>query len=126
MRGESMARPSHKELSGKLSAALQCVHDNRIILVEPAIIVADAIALGYSIRNELQAVLLDLLNGTGPGHYTGRRPPEKSYDTRIHDLELWAFSVDCPRFETRVYYKFSLHNNCFYLVSLHTCRSQEE
>jgi len=119
-------RPSHKELRGKLQAAQSVVHDNRIILVEPGVIVADAMGLGYSIRHELQLVLLDLLNNTGPENYAGHRPPQRSYEKCIHNLDLWAFSVTCPRFDPRVYYKFSLHNECFYLVSLHACTSTGE
>lgn len=116
-----MARPTHKELTGKLKIALQCVHANRIFLVEPAVIAADAIELDYSLR-ELQAVLLDLLNCTGPEHYAGNRPPAKSYETCIKSLELWAFSVTCPRFAPCIYYKFALHNDGFFLVSLHPTR----
>ena len=121
-----MKRPSHRELSGKLQAALQLVHTNRIILVEPTVIVADAMGLGYSVRDELQAVLIDLLNATSPDHYAGGHPPEQSYETRIRNLELWAFSVESPRFACRIYYKFSLRGELFYLVSLHLCRSQGE
>ena len=121
-----MSRPSHKELTRKIQTALQSVHANRILLVEPEVILADAIDLGYSVRDELQATLIDLLNITCPDHYAGGHPPVQSYETRIRDLELWAFSVECPRFETRVYYMFALRNDYFYLVSLHFCRSQEE
>lgn len=85
-------------MNNKLHAALSAVHDNRIILVEPGIIVAHAAELGYSIRDELQQVLLELLQHTGPEHYAGHRPPQKSYETRIHLLDLWAFSVICPMF----------------------------
>ncbi|CAG0990506.1 hypothetical protein [Geobacter sp.] len=116
-----MARPSHKELTGKLKTALQCVHANRILLVEPVVIAADAIELDYPL-SELQTVLLDLLNCTGPEHYAGNRPPAKSYETRIKSLELWAFSVTCPRFTPYIYYKFALHENWFFLVSLHPSR----
>ncbi|RQW89563.1 MAG: hypothetical protein EHM79_03195 [Geobacter sp.] len=119
-----MARPSHKELNGKLQAALKSVHANRIVLVEPAALVADAVELGYSIRNELQVVLIELLNCSGPEEYVGYRPPEKSYETKIRELELWAFSVAIPRFKTCIYCKFSLYGDTFYLVSLHVCRSQ--
>lgn len=121
-----MARPSHKELNGKLKVALDAVHGNRINLVESEVIVADAVELGYSIRHELQLVLLELLNNTGPEHYAGHRPPQRSYEKLIRNLDMWAFSVACPRFEPRVYYKFSLHNECFYLVSLHACTSLGE
>ena len=116
-------RPSHKELTAKLQTALQAVHADHILLVEPAVIVADAVELGYVIGDELQVILLELLNSTGPEHYAGHRPPERSYETRIRDLELWAFSVDCPRFEGQVYYKFSLQREWLFLVSLHRCRN---
>ncbi|NLC70278.1 MAG: hypothetical protein GX751_02835 [Desulfuromonadaceae bacterium] len=118
-----MVRPSHKELCAKLLAALEAVHGNRILVVEPGVIAVDALELGYSIRHELQVVLLELLNNTGPDHYAGWRPPEQSYEKRIRNLDLWAFSAHCPRFEVPVYYKFSLKNGYFYLVSLHVCRS---
>jgi len=91
------------------------------MLVEPAVIVADAMALGFSIRHELQMVLLVLLNSTGPEHYAGHHPPEKSYEKLIFDHDLWAFSVTCQRFECRVYFKFSLKQGILYLVSLHIC-----
>jgi len=120
-----VSRPSHKELTGKLQTALESVHANRILIVEPTVIASDAIELEYSII-ELQAVLLDLLNCTGPEHYAGNKPPARSYETQIKNLDLWAFSVDCPRFELPVYYKFTLSNGWFFLVSLHPCRGKGE
>ncbi len=101
--------------------ALEAVHENRISLIEPQVIVADAMELGYSIRHELQSVLIELLNHTGADHYVGYRPPEKSYERKIRNLELWAFSVVSPRFDMQVYHKFSLKNDWFFLVSLHAC-----
>lgn len=116
-----MIRPSHKELSGKLRTALEAVQSDLIQLVEPVVIAADAIELEYSLT-ELQAVLLDLLTCAGPEHYTGNRPPTRSYETCIRDLELWAFTVTIPRFEVPVYFKFTIKNGWFYLVSLHADR----
>ncbi len=91
-------------MNGKLCAALEAVHGNRIFLIEPAVIVADAVELGYSIGRELQLVLLELLNNTGPDHYAGYRPPEKAYERQIRNLELWAFSVESAKFDLQVYY----------------------
>jgi len=121
--GGVVDRPSHKELNTKLHAALSAVRENRIKLVEPRVISAHALQLGYSIRHELQQVLLDLLDNTGPEHYAGQRPPQKSYQACIQNHDLWAFSLNCPTFEHCVYYKFSLRNNFFYLVSLHVSTS---
>lgn len=121
-----MVRPSHKELNNKLNAALKAVQENRIVLVEPGIIITHAMELGYSIRHELKDVLLDLLRNTGPEHYAGHRPPQKSYETRIHNLDLWAFLVNCSKFDPHIYYKFSLCNDFFYLVSLHISITTKE
>jgi len=121
-----MDRPSHKELNGKLQKALQLVRANRILVIEPHVIVADSLALGYSIRDELQVVLLDLLNSSGPDHYAGNHPPEKSYETRIRDMERWAFALTSPRFKAPVYFKFSLDVDYFYPVSLHVSTSAKE
>ena len=104
---------------------MQAVHENRIVLVEAGVIVVDALELGYSIKDELQAVLIDLLTSTTPDHYTGHKPPERSYETKIKDLELFAFSVECSRFDQRIYYKFSLKGERIFLVSLHVCRRDE-
>jgi hypothetical protein len=116
-------RPSHKELNTKLQEAMNAVHKNHINLVEPGIIVAHAMELGYSIRDELQQVLSELLQHTGSEHYAGHYPPQKSYETCIQHLDLWAFSATCPIFKPRVYYKFSLKNDYFYLASLHVSTS---
>ncbi len=94
----------------------KCTFQKRVM---PPVVVSDALELGYSIRHELQLFLLDLLNNTGPEHYAGQRPPQRSHEKSILSLDLWAFSVTCPRFEPCVCYKFSLHDEYFYLVSLH-------
>ncbi len=121
-----MNRPSHKELTRKLYAASQAVRKGRVALLNQLSLAADAIELGYSIEIELEAVLIEMLDETNPVHYTGSRPPQKSYEQDIRDLELFAFTVESSRFNCRVYFKFALAEKMFWLVSLHPDRPIKE
>ena len=51
--------------------------------------------------------------------YDGGRPPQKSYESVIADLELWAFAWNSNLLGKKMYLKFSIKNGCFYYVSLH-------
>jgi hypothetical protein len=70
--------------------------------------------------------LAGLLDETTPKHYTGARPPQRSYEQEIDGLELFAFVVDSKRFKCRVYLKFALTEGLFWLVSLHENRPPKE
>lgn len=121
-----MNRPSHKELYGKLRSARQMVKEGRVALLNQIALAADAIELGYVIDSELDDVLTELLRATAPNHYTGSRPPQRSYEQDIQGLDLFAFTVDSDRFKCRVYFKFALENENFWLVSLHQNRPTRE
>jgi hypothetical protein len=114
-----MLRPSHKELYGKIREAKKAVSEGRILIVEQEAVAADALELEYLIETELLGVLQELLEETSPGHYAGTRPPQRSYEREIEGLELFAFVVESNRFKCRVYYKFALAEEFFWLVSLH-------
>ena len=83
---------------------------------------ADAIELGYDVGTELTDILQRLLDNISPDHYTGSRPPQRSYEAVIQDLELFAFVADSDVFETKVYLKFALSDGALWLVSLHKNR----
>lgn len=117
-------RPSHKELTGKISEALAATHAGDIEILEPAVIAMDALELGYSVEHELQIVLLELLNATSPDDYDGRKPPEKSYKKQIKASDLFAFCLQIDRFKADVYYKFAIKNSVLWLVSLHNSRKK--
>jgi hypothetical protein len=117
-----MKRPSHKELIKKIRDARIAVAQSRVALVNQAALAADALALGYSIVTELRDVLDDLLDGCQPENYTGKRPPQRSYEQDITGLELFAFVVSPERFDKQVYLKFAYAQDIFWLVSLHENR----
>ena len=121
-----MNRPSHKELYGKLRSARQAVNDGQVALLDQLPLAADAIELGYSIALELNSVIAELLEEAKPAHYTGSRPPQRSYEQDIKGLELFAFAVESRRFRCRVYFKFAMEEGTFWLVSLHQDRPMKE
>ena len=121
-----MNRPSHKELFGKLRLAREAVRNGRIALLNQLALAADAIELDYSIELELEALLFELLEAAAPDYYTGSRPPQRSYEQDIQGLELFAFVVESQRFKCRIYFKFALQDEMFWLVSLHQDRPMKE
>jgi hypothetical protein len=116
-----MERPSWGELSKKIQLANELVSDNAINIIDPTVIAADAIELGYQIK-ELQKVLLSVLGEITPKEYAGTRPPQKSYKEQITGSELYAFRWKSKFFGCETYLKFCLKETHLYLVSLHPHR----
>ena len=109
------------KLSNKIKQAKKLVSANSIIIIDPVVIAADAIELGYQII-DLQKVLLTVLEEITPKEYAGYRPPQKSYKPEIIDLELFAFRWKSKFFGCETYFKYCLKETIFYLVSLHQHR----
>lgn len=107
-------------------SARQAIEKGRVALLNQLALAADAIELDYSIDFELHQVLSELLEAASPSNYTGSRPPQRSYEQEIHGLDLFAFTVDSKRFKCRLYFKFALANDMFWLVSLHQDRPIKE
>jgi len=121
-----MQRPSHKELYNKIREARKAVASESVLLLEQDAIAQDAIDLEYDIGDDLFDVLSELLDETSPKHYAGTRPPQRSYEREIEGLELFAFVVESSRFKCRIYYKFTLAEGAFWLLSLHQDRPLKE
>ena len=117
-----IARPSRKELNNKIREAGKAIADGRIEIVEAQVVAADALDLDYDIETELVRILLQIFKHISPEHYRGSRPPQRSYETEISGLDLFAFAVKVSRFHGVVYIKFALADDTFWLVSLHKDR----
>lgn len=120
-----MDRPSFRELDRKLSQAKASVSQNKILTINPAALAADAFDLGY-LMSESAGVLSEILEEITPQDYIGRRPPEKSYEDEIKDLDLFAFRWNSIRFGCEAYLKFTINRNVLYIVSLHQHRPQKK
>lgn len=119
-----MKRPTYKELDNKISEARKAVDLGAVNVINPEAVASDAIQLGFLLEDELSPVLLSILDDLKPGHYVGRRPPTRSYENKIIASELFAFRTSSRRFGCKVYLKFTLFDQSFWLISLHKNRDK--
>ncbi len=119
-----MKRPSYKELNNKIQKAKKAVLESRIYILDPEIIAADALEIGYLVK-DISNVLSGILNEITPPNYAGQRPPQLSYEDKIKGCELFAFKWESKRFGRELYLKFVLKESLMWLVSFHPNRETE-
>jgi len=119
-----MKRPSDKEIIKRIKEAQETLSKGQIAILNQEAIASDALELGYFVKEELESVLSELLELISPAHYVGTRPPQRSYEQTIKDLELFAFEVTSPRFKYPIYFKFASSAGVLWLVSLHKSRGR--
>jgi hypothetical protein len=124
-----LPRPSPREMCGKVTDALTALQSGRFQLGPLKHLSGDLEELELPSAVELPNLLIDLLGEiqqTGPIEcYAGTRPPQRSYESQILGLELWAYSWHSPRFRKRMYLKFALKNQCYIHVDCHEDRPPE-
>ena len=118
-----MKRPSHKEITNKISQAKIAVENGNILYINQSSLVTDALELGYLFSTEIKEILINLLKKSNPENYAGLKPPQKSYEQKIYGSELYAFRVKCDILNEIIYFKFVLANNHIYIISLHKHRA---
>lgn len=111
-------RPTYKELDGKINKAIEAVKSGNVVFVNQDAADADLLDLDI-LPHDFQSALLEALNDIRPKHYSGQRPPMRSYESLIRDAELFAFSFDCDSIGCRIYVKFAIKLESFFLVSFH-------
>jgi hypothetical protein len=121
-----MKRPTPKELFNKLKGAGEAAAAGNVALLNQSVLACDAIDLCYVIDGELIELLPECLNEMKPDHYAGLYPPQRSYQTEISGLELFAFRAYSAVFACEVYVKFALAEDFLWLVSFHQNRTGEE
>jgi hypothetical protein len=116
-------RPSYRELDRKLKQGNEAASANRIMLLEPDIILADLLDLDYLVE-DLAKDLPALLREIRPGDYRGQSPPKKSYEKAILGSELFAFRWVSKIFGCPMYLKFAVKGENLWIVSLHRDKSK--
>lgn len=116
-----MDRPYPKELNTKLKEAREAAASGRIHLVESVPILADLLDLDFLMKN-LVRELPGIIGEITPKHYKGERPPMRSYEKPILNLELFPFSWKSKIFGCSMYLKFALKGGYLWIVSLHMDR----
>jgi hypothetical protein len=120
----NMKRPSHKEIYNKILQAKDAITKGSLFLLDPAVIAADALNLGYLI-DEISEVLIEILNELKPDYYAGTYPPQRSYESQIKESELFAFRWVSEKFGCDTYFKFALNQENLWIVSLHEHREKQ-
>ncbi len=116
-----MNRPTHKELNGKLLQAKNAASKGLVFILDPIVIAADAINLGYLV-DKINEVILEILDELNPNHYAGTYPPQKSYEQDIQGSEIFAFRWISQRFGCDTYFKFALVQGRLWIISFHEHR----
>lgn len=117
-------KPSHKALTGKIEFARKAVRTGKIVLLSPDIIAADLANLGREV-DEISNILYELLENTSPKNYAGTRPPQRAYESEIPGCELYAFKAASKTVGCTMYFKFTVNDDKFWLVSLHEDRQEK-
>lgn len=129
------ARPSHKELQGKLREALALVRSHQW---RPADIqklqadwntLEDELGAETTLPEDQFSILTSVMEEIRPEHYKGDRPPKRSYEPVTKGLEMFAFRWDSTFFgQTEMYFKFSVSgigkSRRIWIYSLHPNRDE--
>ncbi len=118
---QGMKRPTHKELSKKLREAQSCAEEDRIMLMNPTSLAADALNMGY-MMDELSQVLHNVLDEIQPENYVGMSPPQKSYEQEINGADLFPFRWKSTIVKCLAYLKFAIFSQTLWLISFHPNR----
>ncbi len=108
-----MNRPTHKELGNKLREAGKAISNGDVFIINMESVACDALELDYLIETDLCEVLSHLIDEISPENYAGKQPPEKSYEQKIKNLDLFAFKIDSHFFNCKIYVKFALSEGAF-------------
>ncbi len=121
-----MKRPSPKELFNKLKDARNAAANGDMALLNQSVLACDAIDLDYAISDELVTLVPQCLDEISPVHYVGLYPPQRSYETEIKGLELFAFKAHSTILDNAIYIKFALDEGFLWLISFHHHRARKE
>ncbi len=121
-------RPSNREIWKKVADALEALKQGRFERGLTRHHSSDLAELDVS-EQELPHLLADLLREIQDAKptecYAGKRPPLRSYEPEIQNLELWAYAWHSRRFNKRMYLKFAIHKAWYIHVRCHENRPED-
>lgn len=69
--------------------------------------------------------LLEVMNEVTPEHSVGKRPPDKSYESKIIGCDLFTFKLFSSYLNEDIYIKFAFNNDELWISSLHKDRPEK-
>jgi hypothetical protein len=108
-----LARPSTKELWGKLTEAKHLVQNEKWAPAMPEKLQAcfdelEELGIETALPEDQKAIFMMALSEIRADHYAGSRPPMRSYEPATSNLEMFAFRWESIHFNCCMYFKFSL------------------
>jgi hypothetical protein len=79
--------------------------------VRPEKLAVNFVGLNLYAADEQLKALAAALQEITARDYSGKHPPEKSYEAGMRDDDLFAFAWDSAYFRKRMYFKFCLHKD---------------
>ncbi len=116
---ESLNRPSYREINNRLLEAKVALQNRKVFFASSDKVTDELLRLNIQETSEIWTLLLQLFDEIVVDDYVGGNPPEQSYETKIKNLELWAFAWSSVLLRKEMYVKFAIKNGTFYYVSLH-------
>ncbi len=120
----SQERPSHRELRGKLLRAEDLIAASRWAPAIEIKLLDDLHRLGLFTAGAQAEALTAALAEIDPGHYAGRRPPEKAYEKRVFGLDMFAFCWHSIVFRRTMYLKFCVTKDILFILSFHESKAR--
>jgi len=123
---QAQKRPSHKELSRKLSVARARLNDGNW---QPAFgyegyvnFTKECEKLNLLTSKEQTEALKKVLDELNPDHYEGAYPPLVGSRGNILRKELFAFSHESEYLGVTMYLKFAVDDDQLFIVSFHKAK----
>jgi hypothetical protein len=108
----SSTRPSQHEILSKVEKAMEAIACGNKQIGLPHHLSSDFEDCALYDENHLWEKipkLLDELKQANPiTCYAGRKPPEKSFEPELDDLELWAYHWESEVMNCKIYLKFCI------------------
>ena len=114
-------RPSTRELGEKLNEAQTVLSTTAGLFADPTKAVGELNDLELA---DVWPLIRKILCEIAPCDYVGAHPPVKSYEKKIEGLDLFAFAWMSRILKKKMYLKFVLKKQKFYLVSIHKDRPE--
>ncbi|NGX51160.1 MAG: hypothetical protein K1060chlam2_01020 [Chlamydiae bacterium] len=124
--GRIVKRPTYREIDKRLKEAKEALENRRVAFANPDKVVGELMNLEIGQTDEIWELISKLINELHPEDYKGAYPPLKSYESKIENHDLWAFSWYSYQLRQQMYLKFSIKGGLFYYVSLHKCKYSKE
>lgn len=121
-------RPSKREICNKVADALVALKGGRFQIGVTKHLAGDFEGMQLEKAEDLPGlliVLLEEIKALDPIKcYAGTRPPQRSYEPEIHQLELWAYCWQSHHLGKRMYLKFALKKEWYVYVDCHEDRPE--